>query len=111
MEILDPPKKSLSASQLCHMRTRTHTSSPCGHTEGSFSELISSSALRYELWGPWRISVAGKDNHLLLMELEGLFLFLTVPGGTPPPCSYPIPPSSQLQLPGSILGGDGDTTH
>lgn len=67
-----------------HTYAYTHTHIiVSGHTESSSSELISSSPLRHELWGPWRISVAGKDNRLLLMELQGLFLFLTVPSCCP----------------------------
>lgn len=70
-----------------------------GQTKSSFSELISSSALRHELWGPWRISVAGKDNRPFLMQLQGPLRLLTVPSCCPRLLVPNPPPSPQSQRP------------
>ena len=61
-----PPRASLSLSTLPPStpptHTHAHTSSSCGRTERSFSALTAGSALWRELWGPRRVSVAGKDS-------------------------------------------------
>lgn len=91
-----------------HPRVHTHTRIVVGgHTESGFSELISSSVLRHELWGPWRISVAGKDNRLLLMELQGLFLFLTVPSCHPALLFLSHPHLHNPSFPGASFSPEG----
>lgn len=90
-----PPAASLCRAHTCTRRRIVVG----GQTKSSFSELISSSALRHELWGPWRISVAGKDNRPFLMQLQGPLRLLTVPSCCPRLLVPNPPPSPQSQRP------------
>lgn len=90
-----PPAASFCRTHTCTRRRIVVG----GQTKSSFSELISSSALRHELWGPWRISVAGEDNRPFLMQLQGPLRLLTVLSCCPRLLVPNPPPSPQSQRP------------